>query len=101
MKVTYPPGVEAFRAEVRAWLHEHLPPGWFDDSFQLDAESRRQFLESWNRCLYEDGWICAQIAEVQERYFRDGEWLDAETWGAQPFYRQVGWNLARLFAPLL
>ena len=45
--------------------------------------------------------VCAQIAEVQERYFRDGEWLDAETWGAQPFYRQVGWNLARLFAPLL
>ena len=45
--------------------------------------------------------VCARIAEVQERYFRDGEWLDATTWGAQPLYRQVGWNLARLFAPLL
>ena len=45
--------------------------------------------------------VCAQIAKVQERYFRDGEWLDAAAWGAQPLYRQVGWNLARLFAPLL
>ena len=45
--------------------------------------------------------VCAQIAKVQERYFKDGEWLDTVTWGAQPLYRQVGWNLARLFAPLL
>jgi len=45
--------------------------------------------------------VCAQIAQVQERYFKDGEWLDTVTWGAQPLYRQVGWNLARLFAPLL
>ena len=60
MKVTYPPDVESFREEVRAWLLEHLPPGWFDDGFQLDAESRRQFLDGWNRAMYEDGWICAQ-----------------------------------------
>ena len=45
--------------------------------------------------------VCAQIAAVQERYFKEGEWLDTATWGAQPLYRQVGWNLARLFAPLL
>jgi len=45
--------------------------------------------------------MCAQIAQMQERYFSDGEWLDAATWSAQPLYRQVGWNLARLFAPLL
>ena len=45
--------------------------------------------------------VCARIAEVQERYFADGEWLDAATWAAQPLWRQVGWNVARLFAPLL
>ena len=45
--------------------------------------------------------VCAQIALVQQRYFKNGEWLDAGTWGAQPLYRQVGWNVARLFAPLL
>jgi cardiolipin synthase len=48
-----------------------------------------------------DRGVCAQIAEVQDRYFKDGEWLDTVSWGAQPLYRQVGWNLARLFAPLL
>src|SRR4029078_4527547 len=60
VKVTYPPDAEEFRADVRAWLHAHLPAGWFDNGFQLDAESRREFLESWNRAMYEDGWICAQ-----------------------------------------
>ncbi len=48
-----------------------------------------------------DRGVCARIAEVQDRYFRDGEWLEAAAWGAQPLHRQVGWNLARLFAPLL
>ena len=45
--------------------------------------------------------VCAQLAAVQERYFREGEWLDAATWGAQPLWRQVGWNVARLFSQLL
>jgi cardiolipin synthase len=48
-----------------------------------------------------DRGVCARISEVQERYFADGEWLDAAAWRAQPLWRQVGWNLARLFAPLL
>ena len=51
--------------------------------------------------LVYDREVCARLAEVQERYFRDGEWLDATAWSAQPLYRQVGWNLARLFAPVL
>jgi len=45
--------------------------------------------------------VCAQVREVQERYFREGVWLDAAIWGAQPLWRQVGWNLARLFSSLL
>jgi cardiolipin synthase len=45
--------------------------------------------------------VCAGLRLVQERYFRDGEWLDPEAWQAQPLYRQVGWNIARLFSPLL
>ncbi len=45
--------------------------------------------------------VCGRLRDVQERYFRDGEWLDRDTWSAQPLYRQVGWNLARLFSPLL
>jgi len=38
---------------------------------------------------------------VQERYFREGEWLARDTWAAQPLYRQVGWNLARLMNSVL
>ncbi len=45
--------------------------------------------------------VCAQMRVVQERYFREGQWLDAAIWGAQPLWRQVGWNVARLFSSLL
>jgi cardiolipin synthase len=49
---------------------------------------------------YDHG-VCAALSEVQERYFREGEWLDADAWDAQPLYRQVGWNLARMFSSVL
>jgi cardiolipin synthase len=45
--------------------------------------------------------VCGQLRAVQERYFREGEWLDADAWSRQPLWRQVGWNLARLFSSLL
>jgi cardiolipin synthase len=48
-----------------------------------------------------DRGVCAAMREVQERYFRDGEWLDPVAWDAQPLYRQVGWNLARMFSSVL
>jgi len=48
-----------------------------------------------------DRGVCAALREVQERYFREGEWLDADAWDAQPLYRQVGWNLARMFSSVL
>jgi len=50
--------------------------------------------------MYDRG-VCAQLAKIQDRYFKEGEWLDATAWGAQPLWRQVGWNLARLFSQLL
>ena len=50
--------------------------------------------------MYDRG-VCAQLAKIQDRYFREGEWLDAAAWGAQPLWRQVGWNMARLFSQLL
>jgi len=45
--------------------------------------------------------VCVQLAKIQDRYFKEGEWLDAIAWGAQPLWRQVGWNMARLFSQLL
>ncbi len=48
-----------------------------------------------------DGGVCAALREVQERYFREGDWLDTDAWDAQPLYRQIGWNLARMFSSVL
>jgi cardiolipin synthase len=48
-----------------------------------------------------DDRVCALLEAEQERYFRDGEWLDAATWGRASLPRQVAWNLARLLSPLL
>ncbi len=48
-----------------------------------------------------DDRVCALLEAEQERYFRDGEWLEAATWGRASLPRQVAWNLARLLSPLL
>jgi alkylation response protein AidB-like acyl-CoA dehydrogenase len=59
MELTYPPEAEAFRTEIRAWLEEHLPSGWFEPGFHMTAEERKAFNEAWPKQLYEGGWICA------------------------------------------
>ncbi len=59
MDLTYPPEAEEFRAEIRAWLEEHLPDGWFDDDFELTGDDRKKFNEAWVQTLHEGGWICA------------------------------------------
>ena len=59
MDLSYPPEAEEFRAEIRAWLHENLPDGWFDDGFEMTDEERKQFNEQWPQKLFEGGWICA------------------------------------------
>lgn len=59
MDLTYPPEAEAFRAEIRVWLEEHLPEGWFDEGFELHGEERKRFNEEWVRQLFDGGWICA------------------------------------------
>jgi alkylation response protein AidB-like acyl-CoA dehydrogenase len=55
----YSPEAEAFRAEVRGWLDEHLPKGWGTDQFEHDDETSEGFIEQWTRQLVEGGWICA------------------------------------------
>src|SRR6478736_1702393 len=59
MDLSYPPEVEAFRKEIRTWLEEHLPSGWFDEGFQMSPEQKQRFNEEWTPKLYEGGWICA------------------------------------------
>jgi len=59
MDLTYPPEAEEFRKEIRSWLEENLPDGWFDEGFELTGEAKEEFNRTWNRKLFEGGWICA------------------------------------------
>ena len=59
MDLTYPPEAEEFRTEIRAWLEENLPDGWFDEGFVMTPEERRKFNEEWTQKLFDGGWICA------------------------------------------
>jgi alkylation response protein AidB-like acyl-CoA dehydrogenase len=59
MDLTYPPEAEAFRSEVRAWLADNLPSGWFDDGFEMSADERAAFNLAWPQKMIEGGWYCA------------------------------------------
>jgi alkylation response protein AidB-like acyl-CoA dehydrogenase len=59
MDLTYPAEAEEFRTEIRAWLEENLPDGWFDEGFEMTPEQKAAFNEEWTEKLFEGGWICA------------------------------------------
>jgi alkylation response protein AidB-like acyl-CoA dehydrogenase len=59
MDLTYPPEAESFRTQIRAWLEENLPQGWFDPGFRLSDTERAQFNRTWTEKLFAGGWICA------------------------------------------
>jgi alkylation response protein AidB-like acyl-CoA dehydrogenase len=59
MDLNYPEESEKFRLEIRAWLEENLPAGWFEPGFSMTAEERRRFNDDWIRRLFDGGWICA------------------------------------------
>ena len=45
--------------EIRAWLEENLPAGWFDEGFEMSDDERAVFNKEWPQKLFEGGWICA------------------------------------------
>ena len=59
MELTYPEEAESFRVEVRNWLHENLPKGWFETGFAMSPEQKVDFAANWTTKLYGGGWICA------------------------------------------
>ncbi len=59
MDLNYPEDAEAYRSEVRGWLEENLPKGWFEPGFEMSTDERALFLEEWTSKLYGGGWICA------------------------------------------
>jgi alkylation response protein AidB-like acyl-CoA dehydrogenase len=59
MDLTYSQEAETFRKEIRSWLEEALPPGWFEPGFSMSSEERQRFNETWTEKLFAGGWICA------------------------------------------
>ncbi|MEZ5342943.1 MAG: acyl-CoA dehydrogenase family protein [Acidimicrobiales bacterium] len=59
MDLDYPVEAEEFRTEIRSWLRDNLPDGWFDDGFEMTEAERAAFADSWTNKLFEGGWICA------------------------------------------
>ena len=59
MELDYSPEDEAFRLEIRSWLKENLPKGWFDPGFEMSNDERKKFNDEWPNKLFEGGWICA------------------------------------------
>ena len=59
MDLSYPADAEAFRTEIRAWLEENLPSGWFEPGFELSVDERKTFNEDWPVKMFSGGWICA------------------------------------------
>ena len=59
MDLSYPTEAEDFRVDIRAWLENNLPEGWFDEGFEMTADERTEFNRTWPQKLFEGGWICA------------------------------------------
>ncbi|MDA2958341.1 MAG: acyl-CoA dehydrogenase family protein [Ilumatobacteraceae bacterium] len=59
MELSYPADAEEFRQEIRTWLETNLPKGWGQPGFEMSAEERKAFNETWPSKLFEGGWICA------------------------------------------
>ena len=59
MDLSYSPEAEVFRTEIRSWLTDNLPTGWFDEGFQMSGDARKKFNEEWPEKLFGGGWICA------------------------------------------
>jgi alkylation response protein AidB-like acyl-CoA dehydrogenase len=59
MDLTYPVEAEEFRTEIRAWLEQNLPTGWFEQGFEMTEPERAEFNRTWPAKLFSGGWICA------------------------------------------
>jgi len=42
MDLSYPTEAEEFRVDIRAWLENNLPDGWFDDGYAETADKRAE-----------------------------------------------------------
>ena len=56
MDPRFPPETEAFRAQIRAFLAEHLPDEWAGIG-ALDTDDALEFTEHWREVLAENGYL--------------------------------------------
>ena len=68
MELTYDTAAEDFRAEIRDWLANNLPPGWVDaalrgEALEMSERERRRFNDEWPSKLFAGRWICATWPE--------------------------------------
>jgi alkylation response protein AidB-like acyl-CoA dehydrogenase len=56
MDVRYPPAADAYRAQVRVFLAEQLPPGW-QGIGALEGEAASRFVDSWRQSLQEHDYL--------------------------------------------
>jgi alkylation response protein AidB-like acyl-CoA dehydrogenase len=58
MDLSYSPREQAFRAELRGWLEENLPPGWLAGHPRIptDPAEEGQFLRDWQLRVARGGW---------------------------------------------
>ena len=56
MDLSYSPQAEAYRAKVRTFLAEHLPPDW-KGLGALEPPEAQRFVQDWRRTLYENGFL--------------------------------------------
>ncbi len=57
MDLSYGPDEERFRTQVRAFLETNLPKGWGTADFGSMGHDEVEFLRSWQRKLYENGFL--------------------------------------------
>ena len=98
MDLTFAPDLEAWREEVRTFLHETVPPEYqFESDFDEDEE-KWAFAEEWNRQLGQKRWVGIDWPEEYEglgkpRIYRS---IMMEEFGYHdaPLLNTIGWGLA-------
>jgi alkylation response protein AidB-like acyl-CoA dehydrogenase len=57
MRLRYGDAEEAFRAELVAWLTQHVPDRVLLDSEKLSSAWMPGWVREWQRCLFDAGWL--------------------------------------------
>ena len=57
MDLEYPSEAERFRVDIRTWIEQELPDGWFEGN-RPGTDEWPVFAAEWNAMLHHTGWSC-------------------------------------------